>query len=66
MSEVQDKGFVSKESVAEGSLLVRQVRDVASDLVLSAMSPAALEGGRSRLVEQLEHFAAEVLAPERS
>ncbi len=37
-----------------------------TDLVLSAMSPAALEGGRSRLVEQLEHFAAEVLAPERS
>jgi hypothetical protein len=30
------------------------------------MSPAALAGGRSRLVEQLEHFAAEVMRPERS
>jgi cell wall-associated NlpC family hydrolase len=35
---LQDRGFVSKESAAEGSLLVRQVRDVASDLVLAAMN----------------------------
>lgn len=35
---LQDKGFVARESVAEGSALVRQVRDVASDLVLSAMN----------------------------
>ena len=35
---LQDKGFVSRESASEGSALVRQVRDVASDLVLSAMN----------------------------
>ncbi len=35
---LQDKGFVAKESAAEGSALVRQVRDVASELVLSAMN----------------------------
>lgn len=35
---LQDKGFVSKEAASEGSALVRQVRDVASDLVLSAMN----------------------------
>ena len=35
---LQDRGFVSKESAAEGSTLVRQVRDVASELVLSAMN----------------------------
>jgi cell wall-associated NlpC family hydrolase len=35
---LQDKGFVGKESVAEGNALVRQVRDVASELVLSAMN----------------------------
>ena len=35
---LQDKGFVAKEAVSEGSALVRQVRDVASDLVLSAMN----------------------------
>jgi cell wall-associated NlpC family hydrolase len=35
---LQDKGFVSRESANEGSALVRQVRDVASELVLSAMN----------------------------
>ena len=35
---LQDRGFVSKESAEEGSTLVRQVRDVASELVLSAMN----------------------------
>jgi len=35
---LQDKGFVSRESASEGSALVRQVRDVASELVLSAMN----------------------------
>ena len=35
---LQDKGLVSKESAAEGNTLVRQVRDVASELVLSAMN----------------------------
>lgn len=35
---LQDKGLVSKESAAEGSTLVRQVRDAASELVLSAMN----------------------------
>lgn len=35
---LQDRGFVSKESAQEGSTLVRQVRDVASELVLSAMN----------------------------
>ena len=35
---LQDKGFVSREAASEGSALVRQVRDVASDLVLSAMN----------------------------
>lgn len=35
---LQDRGFVSKESAPEGSPLVRQVRDVASRLVLSAMN----------------------------
>jgi alkanesulfonate monooxygenase SsuD/methylene tetrahydromethanopterin reductase-like flavin-dependent oxidoreductase (luciferase family) len=34
-----------------------------TDIVLSAMSPEALAGGRSRLVEQLEHFASEVMVP---
>ena len=32
-----------------------------TDLVLSAMSPEALAGGRTRLVEQLERFGAEVM-----
>jgi hypothetical protein len=35
---LQDKGLVGREAVAEGSALVRQVRDVASELVLSAMN----------------------------
>lgn len=35
---LQDRGFVSRESASEGSALVRQVRDVASELVLSAMN----------------------------
>jgi cell wall-associated NlpC family hydrolase len=35
---LQDRGFVSKESAEEGSALVRQVRDAASELVLSAMN----------------------------
>ena len=35
---LQDKGFVAKESVTEGSAIVRQVRDAASELVLSAMN----------------------------
>ena len=35
---LQDRGFVGKETAADGSALVRQVRDVASDLVLSAMN----------------------------
>ena len=33
-----------------------------TDIVLSAMSPEALAGGRSRLVEQLERFATEVIS----
>jgi len=35
---LQDRGLVSKESASEGSALVRQVRDVASDMVLAAMN----------------------------
>lgn len=35
---LQDRGFVGKESATEGSALVRQVRDVASDMVLTAMN----------------------------
>ncbi len=46
--------------------MVGQYREVGvTDIVLSAMSPEALDGGPSRLVEQLEHFAAEVMAPSR-
>ena len=41
----------------------RYRRSGVTDLVLSAMSPEALQGGRSRLVEQLERFAAEVIGP---
>ena len=33
-----------------------------TDLVLAAMSPEALVGGRSRLVDQLERFNTEVVA----
>lgn len=35
---LQDKGFVGKDVLTEGGALVRQVRDVASELVLSAMN----------------------------
>ncbi len=46
---------------------VGQYREIGvTDLVLSAMSPAALQAGPSRLVDQLEHFAAEVMRPERA
>jgi probable F420-dependent oxidoreductase len=34
-----------------------------TDLVLSSMSPEALSAGKSRLVDQLEGFATEVIAP---
>lgn len=37
-----------------------------TDIVLSAMSPEALDGGRARLVAQLERFAAEVMATTRT
>lgn len=36
-----------------------------TDIVLSAMSPEALDGGSSRLISQLERFAAEVMGPTR-
>jgi probable F420-dependent oxidoreductase len=46
--------------------MVGRYREVGvTDLVLSSMSPAALDGGRSRLVDQLEQFAGEVMIPER-
>lgn len=42
--------------------MVGRYREIGvTDLVLSAMSPEALQGGRGRLVEQLERFAAEVM-----
>jgi len=46
--------------------MIGRYREVGvTDMVLSAMSPAALEGGRARLGEQLERFATEVMIPEQ-
>ena len=43
--------------------MVGRYREIGvTDLVLAAMSPDAVLGGRGRLVDQLERFAAEVMA----